>query len=141
MKKARCGIFHNALKLCFVYFFNSENISLDTETDVESGECQSVNPVRLSLVGRSGVMGENADGCVPFLFGKSVQQILREFYFQKKFAGGIRKAAFCLRMGIAVGNIGFHVEDGGAIHQVCAAHMEDGAKFFCEFHTQQAGTG
>ena len=60
---------------------------------------------------------------------------------QKKFSRLIRKAAFGIGVGIAVGDVGLDVEDGGAVHQVCTAHMKNGAELLRMLHTQELHAG
>ena len=86
-------------------------------------------------------MGENADGGFLLVRGQKIQQCGREIHFQQEFSGVVCKAAGGVGVTVAVGDVGLDVKDGGAVHQIGTADMEDGAVFFCMLHPQQVYAG
>ena len=71
-------------------------------------------------------MGKHTQGGSPLVFGQQAQQLCREIHIQQEIPGGVGESSRCLRVGIGVGNVGLDVENGGAVHQVGAAHMKNG---------------
>ena len=69
-------------------------------------------------------MAENTDGSRPLVLRETLQQVFREFYVQEKVAYPVRKAAGGGWLTVAVGNVGLDVKDGGAVHQIGAAHNQ-----------------
>ena len=69
-------------------------------------------------------MAENTDGSRPLVLRKPLQQLLRELHLQEKVAYPVRKAPCGGWLTVAVGNVGLDVKDGGAVHQIGAAHNQ-----------------
>ena len=67
--------------LYFVDFNNRENITFDPEAKIKSGKSESVNAVRLSLIRRAGIVGENIQCGSLLILGEQFQQIIREIHF------------------------------------------------------------
>lgn len=63
---------------CLCCINNSEDILLHPEADVKTGKGQTVDPVRFALVGGTGVMGKNPDGCLLFFLGQPGEKFRRE---------------------------------------------------------------
>ena len=88
-----------------------------------AGKVQGVEPLRLVLVPGAGVVGQDA--------GEGGALLRRE---RLRRAGGVAhpeggpgvrgKATAGLRLAVGIGNVGFDVKDGSAVHQVRAAHLQ-----------------
>ena len=72
----------------FQDFPHGQNIFHHGEADIVPGERQSVDALRASLIGGPGVVGQNADGGVPFALRKQGQKRGREADVQQKVPGG-----------------------------------------------------
>ena len=118
-----------------------KHVALDLKTDVKSGEGQSINAIPITLIGRAGVVGQNTQQSLMLLKWNLIQQLIREIYLQEKVSGVICESAQSLRVGIPVGDVGFDIENRCPIHQIRATHMQNGTKFLCFLHFQQANAG
>ena len=56
--------------LCLCNVYNGQGIIADPEPDIVSCEGQTIDPVRFSLIGRSGVVGENTDSGISLVSRK-----------------------------------------------------------------------
>ena len=127
--------------LFFQDFPHGQDIFLHGEADIVPGERQSVDALRASLVGWPGVVGQNADGGVPLVLREQGQKRGREADVQQEISGGVREAAGGVRVAVAVGNVGLDVKNRCAIHQVCAAYVQNRAEFPGLLHAQKADAG
>ena len=114
---------------------NGQPVILHRKPDIEPGKGQAVNPSGLALVAGAGVVAENADGGGALVFRQKLQKGRGEGHLQKKVICGVREAAQGIGMGVCVGDVGFDVENGGAVHQVRAGNVDDRAKLLRHFHT------
>ena len=82
-RPARFGLaFTVTLRLHFIHRDNGERIILNRKADIESGEGDTVYPVRLTLVRRPGVVTLNADGGGLLVLWQDVTQRRGEIYLQ-----------------------------------------------------------
>ena len=127
--------------LFFQNFSHGQFVILHGEADVVPGKGQTVDALRASLIGGAGVVGQNADGGVPLVLREQGQKRRREANVQQEIPGGVREAADGVRVAVAVGNVRLDVKNWGAIHQVCAAYVQNRAKFPGLLHTQKTDAG
>ena len=127
--------------LYLFHFHDGQNIILNRKADIESCKGNAVDPVRFALVGGTGVVTQNTHSGGLFVRGQDVFKVIRKHHIQQKLACGVRKAAGGFRVAIAVGNIGFDVENGRAVHQIGATHMQHRSVLLGMLDAQQFHTG
>lgn len=79
--------------------------------DLKPGKGHPINPLRVLLIGRPGVLGEYAQQGRPVLLRHLGKQIRREIYHKPIFAVLVRKAARSLWPAVCQGHIGLHIID------------------------------
>ena len=86
-------------------------------------------------------MAEDGGSGVALVLGQAGQQVGGEVHLQDEVPGGVGEAAPGLGVGVAVGDVGLDVKNGRSVHQICAAHVEDGAELLGMLHPQQLDAG
>lgn len=126
------------------YFFRTsfygQNIFLHGEADIVPGERQSVDALRASLIGGAGSWDRTPMAASRLSSGSRDRSAGGKLTFSRK-SPAVSVAAGGVRVAVAVGNVGLDVENRGAVHQVCTAHVQNRAEFPGLLHTQKADAG
>ena len=97
-------------------FFHGQYVFSHFEADIESGEGQTVDPVRLALIGGAGIVGQDTDGGFLLIFRQNSQQVRGKLNLLEELSRGICKAAGCVGVAVAIGDVGLDIENRRAVH-------------------------
>ena len=107
------------LEGAFFHGDHGQSFFTDFELHFQAPKSHAIDPLRVVLVGRAGILGQHA--------GEGRAEVRREDDLQRLAGVALRKAAGGVRVGIGVGKIGLDVKNGCAVQEVSPGDMKDRA--------------
>ena len=95
-----------------------ENLLRHGKLHLISGKFHAINPVRILLVGRAGILGQNCAERIPLFFRQELQKFFRDLHRKPVLFRLVREAALRIRVAVRKGDLGLDVKDRRPIHHV-----------------------
>ena len=111
------------------------------KADVLSAEGHAIDPLGIGLVGGTRVLGQHPLEGLPVLQGNGSQEFWRKVHLQPVPLVPVGEAPGRFRVGIGVGEVGFQVQDGGAVQEIGPQHMDHRPQFRVLLHTVNLHAG
>ena len=106
---------------------DGQRLAVHLEVDFQTAELHAVDPLGVVLVGGAGVVFQHTLQRRLLVGGHFGPEGVAADHVQVVGPGLRCETCGGIRVAVGVGDIGFDVVDGGAVHQVGAPHDEDGA--------------
>ena len=104
-----------------------EHAVADAEADITAAEGHPVDTLRIVVEGRTGILCEHLAQGVEELSGEVMLEGVGDVDAEGLPLPAVDEAAACIGMGVGIGDVGFDVVDGGAVHEVGSEDVDDGA--------------
>ena len=112
-------IYSEKVKVYLEYLFHRNNMeccSIYSKFDLHSGKTKAIDALRIILVGRSWVLGQEGKKGLTFIFRNLFQKFIRTFNIKGIVFQRTAEAFGSLRVAVYVRKVGFDVKDWCAIH-------------------------